>query len=197
MAFEIEVKHIHPDDSPREHAMYHARGCQQIDNGLYGRVFDDKSANQIIKVFSGHDAGYNAYLEVMSRLDIDNPHLPKIHHVVMYKNGDDVYQNCSVVYMEKLTKGKVRTEFDDNGCQKGPMTWHERIVSRVKLIAWAMNGGEQFPHLNAKHQELFALLCLARERGQQIAPEHGVEWDLHTGNIMWRGSTWVVTDPLS
>lgn len=197
MTFEIEIKHIHPDDSPNEHAMYHVRGCQQIDNGLYGRVFDDKSANQIIKIFGGQDAGYNAYLEVMSQLDIDNPHLPKIHHVVMYKNGDDVYQNCSVVYMEKLTKGKVRTEVDNIGYRIGPMTWHERIVDRVKLIAWAMNGGEQFPHLNFKHQELFALLCLARERAKQTDPDNCIDWDLHTGNIMWRGSTWVVTDPLS
>lgn len=197
MAFEIEIKHIHPSDSPDEHAKYHARGCTQIDNGLYGRVYDDRGADQIIKVYSGCDAGYTAYLEVMSELSINNPHLPKIHHVVMYKNGGEPQQNASVVYMEKLKPGKIRTEFDDDGCRKGPPTWHERVVSRVKTIAWAMNSGEEFPHLNSKHRDLFALLCLARERGQQVAPEHGVNWDLHTGNIMWRGSTWVVTDPLS
>lgn len=195
MAFDIEIKHIHPEDCPREHAMYHAHGCSQIDNGLYGKVFD-KGADRIIKVFDGYDAGYIAYLEVISELGINNPHLPKIDHVVLYKNGDDVYSHTGVVYMEKLSKGKVR-EIGEDGCRVGPMTWHEKVVAKFKMMAWAMNRGEHFTHLNSKHQDLLALLSLARERAQKAAPENNPDWDLHTENIMWRGSTWVVTDPLS
>lgn len=197
MAFEIETKYIHHEDCPREHANYHARGCKEIGGGMYAKVYDDPGAGQVIKVFNAWDIGYRCYLEVMSELDIDNPHLPKIHHVVMYKNGEDVHKNACVVYMERLTEGKIRTEFDNDGCRLGPMTWHERVVKRVRMIAWATDSKEEFPELNLKHRDLFAILQLARERAQAIDPGHNANWDLHTGNIMWRGSTWVVTDPLS
>jgi len=196
MTFHIEEITLGEDDCANEWADEHIEGLQKVGGGLYARAYTSDATPYVVKIFRMNDGGYLSYLHVMSELGIKNPHLPVIHRVILHRKPNEPYQSIGVVYMEKLTPGTL-SECNDWGQPIGERSEHEKVTTRLSNAAWELpNKGipEGTEHFEA---EVLTLISLACEHGQKFHPDADVCYDLHTGNIMWRGNTWVVTDPLS
>jgi hypothetical protein len=197
MAFHIEEVNLRGMDEPLERAEQHIEGMDKVGSGLYARVYSSDKTPYVVKVFRLHDVGYLSFLEVLSVLDLHNPHLPRIHEVILYRNPEQRGDDYGVVYMEKLTPGVV-SEYDMSGNRIGRKTWHEKLANEINYVVYRHpeDKPEVIQKYNKKHQELLIFLQLAKEHSD--AKEFSnTFYDLHTGNIMWRGNTFVVTDPIA
>jgi hypothetical protein len=182
-----------------QRALQHAEGMTKVNSGCYAKVFVDSCADHVVKIFRLHDRGYIAYLKVMAELEYQSRHLPKIFEVVLYRNtapDEDGYNHpgFGVVYMEKLQSGAVRQMDYQTGMYIGARTRHERLSSSIS--GRFRYDGTDLDNLSEEHRDVFSLVRLAQEEAQKEDPDYSVNIDLHAGNIMWRGNTFVITDPL-
>ena len=157
-----------------------------IGTGLFARVFDC-GKDHVLKLFFDNDVGYMNYLRAICELGEDNKYLPRIEHAIHYKNtevyesihSEDLARGVVIVKMEKLrSRGKL------NGASS------ERMVRWAGAMRRAIHGADK--QYRQPHRDLYALIALAYE----LAHPDDVTVDLHTGNIMFRGITPVITDPL-
>lgn len=205
----FEIKTLYFDDVTsmthawREHTM--GRGDATWYHGAYAQVWDLE--DQVMKVSGGDDMGYLSYLETMAELNIKNVHLPVIHESIYYRLTDEARKQCFmyrnreriVTYMEKLEQPpKLRRN-----------VWGRRgnlVKSSDPPVKYWMQGvagylfktdTPAFARLSLEHQELIVLLRIAYEHYKEKYPRDFGRFDMHSGNALVRGRTFVITDPLA
>lgn len=211
MALEIETVYVKEDEWAKDVAMehhVHNQGFDELGGGLYSTVYGSKDSPFAVKLMRGSDNGYISYLETIAELGHDSPYIPKIHRIINYRMVDHEYarengvqpgrtnRDYFVFYIERLQATRREGRGDCN--VKRPIDYFARRLDRLADIAWK---DQQFgtkeldwSKYSKKHQDLLALLVLARE----VADKYEcVGFDLHAGNVMKRGSQFVVTDPLA
>ena len=157
-----------------------------IGNGLFARVFDC-GKDHVLKIFFDNDAGYMNYLRAICELGDNNKYLPRIEHAIHYKNTE-VYEDT---FSENLARGVVIVKMEKlRGRNRWSNLRSERMVRWAGAMRRAIHGADK--QYRQPHRDLYALIALAYE----LAHPDDVTVDLHTGNIMFRGITPVITDPL-
>jgi hypothetical protein len=138
-----------------------------IGTGMYSSVLSRPDLNYVVKIFY-NDPGYETYLKYMTKYQ-NNPHVPKIRGKVM-----SVGAGFKVVRLERLT-----------AYNKSPEQKHSLDVIG-DYISMDKNRRSRFKN-DFPYQEMIPVL-------DDILQHTGL--DMHDGNIMFRGSTPVITDPL-
>lgn len=182
-----------------EAVLGHIRTLECIGSGLYANVYSNDTIDIVVKITSGNDLGYLAYIKAITAFELNNSYIPRILKVIHYRYADDSPERGTVrdgigrndrfvITMEKLD-----SPMRDNNSSHGKCRKFNDFVDNFSGIMRNIAYGEKvdWSKYSKKHQEVFALLEIARE-------SIGARWyDLHTGNIMMRGSQFVITDPIS
>jgi hypothetical protein len=147
----------------------------RLGGGAFAEVFSRPNDSYVIKIFRD-DPGYEQYLKYINQFK-DNPHVPKLRGKVM-----NLQNNIRVIRMEKLRK----LDRDNN-----------EEMEIYELIKNIVTDNGRYPVAYKKEVETIS------QRYPQIMPllkilqTHRKDIDLGKDNIMFRGSTPVITDPLS
>lgn len=205
MSFEIKTYYF-DDVTALTHAWrVHTEGRNSEWHGAYAAVYD--LGDRVMKLSGGDDLGYLSYLETMAELKLKNRYLPVIHSVDYYRFTDEARKEHSmfrhrekiVTYMEKLQQPPkhFRRTYDANGnllnMSKPPLKiWAARVENYVQFKMT-----DEFHALSLEHQEAIVLLKIAHEHyATKYSTDYG-RLDLHAGNVLARGKTFVITDPFA
>ncbi len=184
----------------REHAPWckdFDKSFEELGGGLYSEVYGRDDVPHVVKVMRAYDSGYRNYAKTIATLNTNNPYLPKIFRTIVYQRNDSYYSegdtpgecggDAIVYYIERLTNARAPIP--------GSLECRVRAAKFVEILKdmlWdARTGGEQWKKLRPVHQELVWVLIIAMEAGGKDG------FDLHIGNVMKRGSRFVITDPLA
>lgn len=148
-------------------------GWRDVGFGYYGMVFRHHQYPYVVKVFVA-DTAYAEYFNIIKH-NQSNPHVPKVRGNFM-RVGDRGY----AVRLEKL---------DPLFNQKDPI-FSKYIDPRLPQAFPVIMYRENEPHLKRFWPKLYDLI-------QQIKGIGGVELDWHVRNVMSRGDTLVITDPVA
>lgn len=180
----IKIKREDKEQHPHRAAlsMIKAQGkFKCIGSGACAQVYGAKDSNIVYKVgeYDSSD-GYVAYLKAIRKSASKNPFFPKIHGMRVYSN--DHFEDIYVVAMERLTtlprkmysicdhfEKLVCDDYDDIGCK----------LLGIKTVM-------------PKHLKHAITVLKNAKRSSRY-----IDFDLHDGNFMMRGSQIVVTDPLA
>lgn len=151
--------------------MLRQKGFSSLGSGTFASVFTHPGINYAIKIFSD-DPAYMAYVR-FALAHQDNPHVPKFRGKFM-KIDDHHY----AVRMELLTT----------------IDW-DRAQQICRCIrAYVLRNSSWFDcEEEFEYDPAFAQVA---QGIADIIKKNGFELDIHPGNIMTRGNTFVVTDPL-
>jgi hypothetical protein len=151
-----------------------SKGYEQLGSGKFANVFLRKSRpNEVIKLFGTNDEAYESYIDFIMKHQ-DNPHFPKVIGKPMLITPD-----YYAVKLERLEHYDVKKEGILLQRQISAYVEDDRHISDFKDYL------DAFP----KFKEALDLL-------KEFNDEASYEYDIHSGNIMWRGRTLVLTDPL-
>ena len=183
------------------------RECRRgyLGDGSFATVYSLDDPNVVLKISTGNDAGYLAFLKTLEQLQVSNRHLPVIHSVTHFrlsdkareefleKHGSYLWSECIVTYMERLKQPpkSLRGRAGQLG-RAAPVGKWAKIISD-----YVSRDSQYMAHLSDEHQELITFLKIALEFHLQDIGESCGWFDLHRGNAMLRGKTIVVTDPLA
>jgi hypothetical protein len=211
MSFDIETVIVQDPLDIESAVDGFTHGLEYLAGGLYGKVYGSTGTPYVVKISSG-DNGYYNWVQTVQLLGQDCVYVPRIHRVVHYRYPSDhdhylgvkphkvghTFHDRLIVIMEVLTSPLA---------DQVPGSWKRqqnfrRFVSKISHAArlcadgyaydWVRDRPEvlDWNQFSKRHIELLALLVIARESA-------GCEYfDLHTGNVMMRGSQFVITDPL-
>lgn len=144
-------------------------GFKNLGQGSFGAVYEKPGYPWVFKVFN-RDPAYLYFLKY-AMAHQSNPHLPKIRGLI--KIDDNTY----VVRMEKLTQIPMGSEPANSLLKQIHMMDSYGDLSD-KQVEWIKNT------LPGVHQFFMSF------------PLSGYEYDIHYENLMMRGNTIVITDPL-
>lgn len=173
----------------------------QIGEGSFADVYS-LGDGRALRISTGDDEGYRAYVETISEIGVQNSYLPKIFSAVSYRLTDEAreitefYQHYEffAVVMEELMQPPKRVRIKKNlwgeivKIEKAPVSKFNQILKSYVCG----NLQDALNYLRLEHQELIIFLRLALHH----APNH-CAIDLHGGNSMVRGKRFVVTDPIA
>lgn len=145
------------------------KGFKMIGEGHYSYVFSSESEDFVVKVNNGErmDKGYLEFVE-FCRQNKGNPHLPKIGTVKKY-------DNWYIVFIEKLE------EFEELGG-----------YSKIKLVVDIKDEAD-----NWKTSITGDIAKQVKDCGKLLKQiKYLGDDDFHVDNLMKRGDTLVITDPL-
>ena len=166
------------------HEILKKAGYAQIGDGYYAEVFAKPGADHVLKLFNSRDKAYQAFVN----LAIQNPniHFPKFKGKMM-KITDNYY----AIRMEKLTPIA--------GISGSP-----RDRGIIKLMIEYITRKEDDPFRPFPDQRQMDVLeklqpgiTAACDVIVELLKHNDAEVDLHLGNVMMRGNTYVITDPVS
>lgn len=185
----IVPDHITPEEYLQEE--YPASLYNQLGAGMYATVFQHYGIkDEVVKISHGHDSGYRSWVEVITLLGENNPYLPRIFEVKLFKWDDkspnytswctpgETHQDRFVVRMEKLD----RIQYDYRN--RHAINFGEYIES----LAFDDKAIKKMKKQSRK--DLLMLLRICKEN-------YGGTFDLHWGNYMMRNGQVVITDPFS
>ena len=155
-----------------------SKGYEQLGSGTFANVFQRKSRpNEVIKLFGTNDDAYESYINFIMKHQ-DNPHFPKVIGKPMMITPD--YYAVKLEKLEPYDRKRDGLDLIRNIDQylDGPFSSTSRKESFEEYL-------DAFP----KFKEALDLL-----KTHKYKSSHG--WDIHAGNVMWRGNTIVLTDPL-
>lgn len=156
---------------------------RQIGSGMYAEVYGSAKYKHVYKIGDyDEDDGYIRFLREMRKLPKHNPYFPVIYGMRIFQNGEN---SCYVVAMERLVEIPHKHRFAA-----------EMIVDIIEDLFF--NRKQTFP-------QALELLGVGFKIPPDILTALGVikkanrkdGYDIHTGNIMLRGSQLVITDPLT
>lgn len=164
-------------------------GAKYHGSGVWGKVYKVDN-EEVIKVFSD-DRGYLHYLKGIAKLKQDNSFMPRINYI--HKIVDEHKDVWYMVSMERLTdyttlKARGRKDFHafrDLVKEYVGDDWDVECLGLTDLPRELVEV--------ALPDTLLAVMDVIKEGNYQ----HGLGFDLHTGNVMVRaGGDFVITDPL-
>lgn len=205
MSFEIITLYFDDAYELRNACSVHTVGRESTWHGSFATVYD--LDDRVLKVSGGDDLGFLSYLETMMALNVSNRHLPVIHEVIQYRLTDEARKKVSmykhqeriITYMEKLKQPPkfLRRVYTARGNLL--KTWWPPVMKWAEIVTEHVHAdiGEKFKDLSLEHQEAIVLLKIAHEHYQHKYPRDYHKFDLHAGNVLARGKTFVITDPLA
>ena len=142
------------------------KGFRMLGHGCYAAVFDSNVDPNLVYKIGVRIS--DPFLNYIQETKLkSNPHFPRIYDVMC---GDDWY----LVKMERLE----------------PIPSHKTFLSN-EIRSLVKEEGDALVHLTPTHE----LMSIAHHI-RTLAESLEVKVDLHQGNIMMRGTTPVITDPL-
>lgn len=164
-----------------ELALIHG-GYERVAGGTYGVVYGKPGATTVLKLMHKKDVAYLAFVNLAMKHQ-SNPHFPRFSGKLIRLNDD-----YRAVRMERLVAGKGA---EDN--------YRSFIAYALDLyIARKGNFSSMMPHYIESIQKAFyenpdlqdACDLIVANLGQYVN-------DLHPANVMFRGSTVVIIDPVA
>ena len=164
------------------------RDFKKLGEGLYSSVFQSQTENFVVKINNGDiDEGYLEFLDFCRKTK--SPHLPKIGTVKKY-------ENWYIIFIEKLEPSNlsrwINTDLLNFFSSYRGDDWDsfEKVYNALLLP-----NGSPFNDDSVKKQffELSNLVTLF----EGYSDNGTIINDLHSNNIMMRGDTYVITDPIS
>jgi hypothetical protein len=161
-----------------------SKGYEELGSGVFANVFQRKSRpNEVIKLFGTSDVAYVDYLKFIMKHQ-DNPHFPKILGKPM-----KITPKYYAVKLEKLTK------YDNKN------NLHNVIETALRLATYL--GPNDSPEDFKTHEPEYDKILDSKPKLKeaifylaQFKNTSKYKWDIHSGNVMWRGNDIVLTDPI-
>jgi hypothetical protein len=142
------------------------KGFNMLGNGCYAAVFDSNVDPNLVYKIGVRTS--DPFLDYIQQSSLQaNPHFPRIYDIAC---GDNWY----LVKMERLE----------------PIPSHKTFLSN-EIRSLVEDEGDALVHLTPT-PDLMAIAAQIRNLAEAL----DVKVDLHQGNIMMRGNTPVITDPL-
>lgn len=139
-----------------------------VGSGFYSGVFARPEDNYVIKIFK-KDVGYQKYIEYMTK-NKHNPHVPKLRGKPV-----KIFNKYTLIRIEKLSPISTPDQ--------------QEIFELIKKYMYGVDVIESKKILQQKFPKLIRILFELK----QFGPTH---LDIHSGNIMFRDTIPVITDPL-
>ncbi len=208
-----------PDTQKEATAYLRKHGYQQLGSGYYATVMGKEGTPHVLKIFDNTDKGYLEFVALA--IATKNPHFPQFRGKPMRITKD--YYGIRLERLKPFTGTASETygfEFGyqllgilsrvmvnaKNGVSGDMLTYndfeemagyYEEIpFSNIPLELKGMSPVEiaeyKYDELYEKHPELLQAAWLV---GKHVDPSRSI--DLHLGNVMLRGDTLVITDPVS
>lgn len=206
MSLKIETVILEDDADSRVEAINgHARNFDRLGRGQHSEVFCSPDTPYVVKVMRGTDRGYLSYLKTAAEGRHQNSYMPRVFRAVHYRFNDKFYKTNSlhlwpightphdyfVFYLERLEQPKRR----DWDSKKNKFSVDRFVKKLDDIMIDARYGKLNWNSLKPKHRDLVSTLLAAAERAW--VEDSSILFDLHAGNVMKRGSQYVVTDPLN
>ena len=172
--------YINPVDIDETLERIRTAGSICIGAGDFGDVFnmpgDDSVVIKVSKAGQSCDDGWQHFVQVVMDFAEDNPHLPKVHSLIRCERPN-AKETFFVALMERLKP------FGDRPSGV-PHDVAETLFCNVSDRLRDRRPNAPLPDAMTTAVELI------RTKGGNY------KIDLHRGNVMWRGNTLVITDPL-
>lgn len=166
-------------------------GFQHLGRGMYGVVVTHPRLPYVLKLFDAQDTAYLQFVNMVQNSG-ENPHFPRFR-------GKPIKLTARTwaIRMEKLAPWEPnRASILDRGLQEIMMVQDEdQGADWIKIFdnPDSAEARRAVMMVLRKWPRLDQALAMLHE----FASSHRVNWDLHYGNIMKRGSTPVITDPFA
>lgn len=157
-----------------------AAGYDVLGSGAFGRVFRKPGSPHVVKLFSALDTSYLAFIALAQTHP--SPHFPKFIGKVV-RVTDDYY----AVRTEPLTPYRGDSTLIDRYIRYRDAKWEDPQGLTAMQFDDAVEFMEEHPTLR--------VACDLLKDHLLTNPEFRT--DLHNGNIMMRGSTMVLSDPVA
>ena len=191
---------------PIQHWM-EQRGLQFINSGALAAAFRNKSG-EVVKVFHD-DPCYQTFVGLASK-HADNPHFPRLRKLTAFNHPN--LQGVFMLKMEPLQPLPVREWLNNMGLHCYIIVEHNMLnLGNKKLYVENLPMAYIIEMLHGDPKRDSAALAKARQWAttfKRDQPEFATaidlvmshkapqcHIDLHSGNFMKRGSTWVIIDP--
>lgn len=151
------------------------RGYTMLGSGGFANVFKRKSRpNEVIKLFSSSDDAYEAYLDFIIK-NQDNPHFPKVIGKPML-----------------ITPGyyAVKLEF------LKPYDFIKDGLDYINNISDYLENDNESDYIKIYFDAYPKFKDALDKLKKFISNNPEFAYDIHTGNVMWRNNTLVLTDPV-
>lgn len=146
-----------------------SNGFEMLGTGISGMAFEKPNYPWIFKIFTD-DNGYLFYFNY-SRTNQNNPHVPKVKGRPI-----KITPNTFLVRVEKLK-------------ELSPAMHRSELIDLITSIEWPDDYTPELRNIFVKkYPHIVPVLDTIIHSGYSL--------DLHTGNLMARGNTIVITDPL-
>lgn len=161
-----------------------AQGWSYLGHGAFSVSFTKSDTPWVMKVMTETDPGYIRFYSLAKRSD--NPHFPEVGRMGVLKIplGGKIVP-VHVVMLEKLNDSPPRGVVDI----RSDISLYAESPSRFPL---SKSITDRFPELESALNELVGL----KSKKVSYSDQPMYRIDLHSGNIMYRGNTPVIIDPL-
>jgi hypothetical protein len=160
-------------------------GWAVIGEGCYGTVLSHPKHDYVLKLFFTTDEAYTKFIE-LSMENSQNPHFPKF-----YRGLVKITEEYRAIRMEKLkpyTGTKICEKIDDM-LYKVVQFLCDHPTQNTKERLLEIFGKYKTSNVTIELIEAIVIIGL-------FIYENELENDVYDGNIMWRGKTLVITDPV-
>ena len=164
-------------------------GYQYLGSGNYANVYAKPGANHVIKLFGHSDLAYPKFIELVQ--SNPNPHFPKFKGKMM-KVTNDYY----AIQMERLSPLPADAKAYSN-IDAGSSTIGYALNDYTRQAAGLPNNDLSANLIPTIMDELEKTQSGIKEACSLIASLSGVVYDIHKNNLMLRGNTLVITDPVA
>ena len=163
-------------------------GFYRTGPGSFGTVYANNESNLVVKVVHRQDTCYLAFVEWIKQQP-PNPHLPRCGKIIRVPGTDGYF-----LLMEKLTrleKGDFRDHHWAMVCWLYYNTHKDYYARRFGMRDY--EEGEQLAEVWERDNPLLAA-TIRKIRAEVMSDS--CPWDLHVDNLMMRGNTMVIIDPV-
>lgn len=165
-------------------------GYTLLGSGGFGDVYEKPGANYVLKVFSKFDKGYKAYVEFCKQQS--NPHFPKFFGKLV--NVSELVLAIRTEKLERDDDALESNDYDQMNMYMGNRYKFENeeamLASTSKVIARSINVVLEIDQQHPGMKDALDLISFELVAKKSCSP------DLFYENIMRRGSTLVLSDPL-
>lgn len=169
------LKGVRPDYQER----LASAGYNIIGDGYASDVYAKEGDPFVLKVFSDQDFAYKAFYKV-AHSNPNNPHFPRFKGKMMRINNDSL-----AVRIERLT----------------PYVGDDQTLWDVKTLIWGFQTGNAVRLASDVDQQLIAACKAIGDAAQNVIHKHGRQRkagiDMKRENVMMRGETLVLIDPIN
>lgn len=163
-----------------------AAGYVNIGQGVNASVFNKADSPYAIKLFDNADEAYVDFVKLTMRNS--NPHFPKFKGKLW-----KITENYYAIRMEKLQVHPTDRNLYSSILPSGNYNKSE-IVSALETMLYGGRFYSDFfevaRNLQKMQPKLEDAVNLIKQLNQHV-------WDLHSGNIMFRGNDLVIIDPVA